>query len=158
MGFKHVGKKVELGEFRFDKGVFLEKSKSSSGGKMSFALVDVDGKIISGSAAISAVVLADDNAAIPQGFFEAGILTFAGSSDRTKATPSKEDLATALKFTDFYQFGEFIVINTSSNIITIGPGSGVTITGAAGVAANTSATFRVIADSSGLASDIYRIA
>ena len=125
---------------------------------MSFALVDVNGKIISGSAAISAAALTDDNVAIPQAFFEAGILTFAGSSDRTKATPSNEALSTVLNLTDFYQFGEFVVINTSSSIITIGAGSGVTITGAAAVAANTSATFRAVADVNGNASDIYRIA
>ena len=158
MGFKHIGKKVETSDFRFDKGIFLEKSKSKSNGKMSFALADINGKIIPGSAAIATATLGDDNAAIPPAFFEAGILTFAGSSDRTKATPSSEDLATALNLTDFYQFGEFVVINTSSSIITIGAGSGVTITGAAAVAANTSATFRAVADTNGLASDIYRIA
>ena len=163
MGFKYVGKKVELANTRIDKDLFLNRSKATGNNKMNGALVDSTGKVLVSPAAFALTTpLVDDNAAIPSVGFGAGkIFTITTTGTRSKALPATATLLEAIGLTVFYQFVDIPFINLgSSGGLTISAGdSDTTITGSAIISNGESGLFRFIANQT--AADelkIYRIA
>ena len=159
MGFKYFGKKVETSSSRIDKDLFLEKTKTVTNGKINFALVGVDGKVLPANASTFASTLGDNNDPITQLDLIRGIMKITPTTGRTKAFPSASDIADAFNFTTEFQFVDVSIINLSSsgaNTLTVSAGADTTLHGNAVVRATASALFRIVVLTSTI--DIYRIA
>ena len=159
MSFKYFGKKVETSSTRIDKDFFLEKTKTITNGKINFALVGTDGKVLPANASTFASTLGDNNDAITGLDLIKGIMKITPSSARTKALPSASDIIDAFNFTTDFQFIDISIINlasSGSNTIEIGGGTGNTYHGNTVTRAAASALFRIVHLSGTL--DIYRIA
>ena len=159
MGYKHVGKKVENSELRIGNDFYLEKSKATSDGKISLPQITQEGKLVSSSAAISVVALADSDKTMTAGDLEAGIWVMTPSTPRTLTLPSAEDVGDALNFTEHYQFADIVIINTGARYqIVLAAGAGSAITGSANIVLAESGLFRIISDVNGYGTTIVRIA
>jgi len=157
MGFKHIGKKVELANTRIDKDLFLEKAKTVSQGKINLALVGIDGKVLPSNVSAFVSVLGDNNDAITSTDLLKGIMKITPTSSRTKAFPSAATIIDALNFTTEFQFSDVSIINlASSNTVEVSTGANVTLHGNAVVRGGASGLFRIVALTSAV--DIYRIA
>tara|TARA_Y100000592_G_C5379116_1_gene272502 strand:+ start:142 stop:615 length:474 start_codon:yes stop_codon:yes gene_type:complete len=151
MGFKHIGKKVELASTRIDKDLFLERTKTVSTGKMNIALVGIDGKVLPANASTFVSTLGDNNDAITTTDLIKGLMKITPTSSRTKAFPSASTIIDALNFEADFQFSDVSIINLSgSNTVEVSAGTNVTIHGNAVVRGGASGLFRIV----GLASTV----
>tara|TARA_R100000315_G_C5213054_1_gene126810 strand:+ start:271 stop:750 length:480 start_codon:yes stop_codon:yes gene_type:complete len=159
MSFKYFGKKVETSSTRIDKDLFLEKTKTVTNGKINFALVGTDGKVLPSNVSAFASTLGDNNDAITQLDLVKGIMKITPSSTRTKAFPSASDIIDAFNFTTEFQFVDVSVINLGSggtDTLELAAGADSTFHGNVIVRAAASALFRIVALTSTV--DIYRLA
>ena len=164
MGFKHVGKKVELSEIRLDKNIYFEKAKSTLGFKR--VVVDSQGRINNEFIGRRSITLSDDNDALTiANFTSGGILEITPTAARTKATPAAADLISDLLDVDSealvaasYEAFEFSVINLSgSRTLEISAGTSVTLVGNMVVAVSSSGRFQFI-KTGAAAVKLYRLA
>ena len=158
MGFKHIGKKVETSSTRIDKDLFLEKTKTVTNGKINFALVGVDGKVLPANASTFSSTLGDNNDPIAQIDLIRGIMKITPTTGRTKDFPDASSIVDAFNFTTQFQFVDISIINLSSsgaNTLTVSAGADTTLHGNAVVRATASALFRIVVLTSTV--DIYRI-
>ena len=157
MGFRHIGKKVELASTRIDKDLFLERTKTVSTGKMNLALVGIDGKVLPSNASHAVSVLGDNNDAITTTDLIKGLMKITPTGSRTKAFPSAASIIDALNFKTEFQFVDVSIINLSgSNAVEVSAGTNVTLHGNVTVATNSSGLFRIVALTSAV--EILRIA
>ena len=157
MGFRHIGKKVELASTRVDKDLFLEKTKTVSEGKINLALVGADGKVLPSNVSAFVATLGDNNDAITTTDLTRGIMKITPTSGRTKAFPSAASIIDALNFKTEFQFVDVSIINLSgSNAVEVSAGTNVTLHGNVTVATNSSGLFRIVALTSVV--EILRIA
>tara|TARA_R100001591_G_scaffold34317_1_gene45768 strand:- start:2088 stop:2567 length:480 start_codon:yes stop_codon:yes gene_type:complete len=159
MSFKYFGKKVETSSTRIDKDFFLEKTKTITNGKINFALVGTDGKVLPANASTFASTLGDNNDAITGLDLIKGIMKITPSSARTKALPSASDIIDAFNFTTDFQFVDVSVINLGSggtDTLELAAGADSTFHGNVIVRATASALFRIVRLSNTI--DIYRLA
>jgi len=162
MGFKHIGKKVELSEIRLDKNVFFEKAKSVLGFKR--VVVDSQGKLNNEFVGRRSITLGDNNDALTN-FTSGGILEITPTTNRTKPTPSAADLISGLLDVDSealvaasYEAFEFSIINLdASNTIALSAGTGVTTIGSMSVRQSTSGRFQFV-KTDAAAVKLYRLA
>jgi len=164
MGFKHVGKKIELSEIRLDKNVFVEKAKSVLGFKR--LVVDSQGKLNNEFIGRRSVTLSDDNNALTlANFTSGGILEITPTSNRTKPIPDAAELISDLLDIDSealvaasYEAFEFSIINlNASNTIALSAGTGVTTIGSMTVRQSTSGRFQFV-KTGAAAVKLYRLA
>jgi hypothetical protein len=157
MGFRHIGKKVELASTRIDKDLFLERTKTVSTGKMNLALVGIDGKVLPSNVSHAVSVLGDNNDAITTTDLIKGLMKITPTGSRTKAFPSAASIIDALNFKTEFQFVDVSIINLSgSNAVEVSAGTNVTLHGNVTVATNSSGLFRIVALTSAV--EILRIA
>ena len=157
MGFRHIGKKVELASTRIDKDLFLERTKTVSTGKMNLALVGIDGKVLPSNVSHAVSVLGDNNDAITTTDLIKGLMKITPTGSRTKAFPSAASIIDALNFKTEFQFVDVSIINLSgSNAVEVSAGTNVTLHGNVTVATNSSGLFRIVALTSVV--EILRIA
>ena len=157
MGFRHIGKKVELASTRIDKDLFLERTKTVSTGKMNLALVGIDGKVLPSNVSHAVSVLGDNNDAITTTDLIKGLMKITPTGSRTKAFPSAATIIDALNFKTEFQFVDVSIINLSgSNAVEVSAGTNVTLHGNVTVATNSSGLFRIVALTSAV--EILRIA
>ena len=164
MGFKHVGKKVELSEIRLDKNVFFEKAKSVLGFKR--VVVDSQGKLNNEFIGRRSITLSDDDDALTlANFTGGGILEITPTTNRTKATPTAAQLIESLLDINgaalvaaSYEAFEFSIINlNASNTIALSAGTGVTTIGSMSVRQSTSGRFQFV-KTDAAAVKLYRLA
>ena len=157
MGFRHIGKKVELASTRIDKDLFLEKAKTVTNGKINLALVGTDGKVLPSNVSAFASTLGDNNDAITSTDLLKGLMKITPTGSRTKAFPSAATIIDALNFTTEFQFSDVSIINLAAvNTVQVSAGTNITLHGNAVVRGGASGLFRIIALTSTV--DIYRIA
>jgi hypothetical protein len=149
MGFKFVGKKTEISDFRVEKELYIGKNTRSATIKVKEMLTDEIGKVISAPRSVREVTLVDDTAAVTVANLQQGILLITPTANRTKALPDADDIISALELTQRYQSVDITVVNitAATYYVAFTMGTNCVYVGASAslkVLPATSATFRFV--------------
>lgn len=112
------------------------------------------------SSTITALVSAATTLTLTTAQLLGGILNTAGGTTCTATTPTAAAIVAAMANPQVGSHFTFNVVNTNSGTTTVAGGSGVTVTGLATAATNTSATFRGVVTDIGPGTEavtLYRV-
>ena len=132
-GFRYVGKEVQSQDFRVEKKIFFQKTKSASGA-IENLMISSTGEMFGTSATQKVSALSDADAILSAAQHGTGVLTMTPTSNRVLTTLTAAQLITNLGYTKDYQHIQLSIINLAAAgagiTIQLSGGSGITTYGA----------------------------